>query len=198
MKIFRRGLLLAALLLAGGCVSVNYSLVPAGSVKVGSMTVTPAAGWNKAPGAVTVFARKESQVWTQDGILLDRLILIPDVAEGEALFKSADKGISLPVFKAGMLPNELVQLTESSLVKLLGEGSSVIKTDNVRPAKLGDQRAVLFDVIGTPAEGPMYRGVAASIVREDKLNMIIFLAAEPYYFEKHRAAVDAIISSARF
>jgi hypothetical protein len=198
MMNIRASFLLSALLLTGGCASVNYSLVPAEPVTVGSMTVTPAPGWNRAPGAITTFARPGSQVWTQDGPLLDRLLLIPDIAEGETLFKAPGKDVALPVFKAGMLPNELVQFTESSLVKLLGEGSSVIRTENVRPAKLGDQRAILFDVVGTPADGPLYRGMAASIVRDQKLNMIIFLAAEPYYYDKHKASVEGIFSSVRF
>jgi hypothetical protein len=174
--------------------------VPAADTTIGAITVTPAAGWNQVPRPYAPFARKGAQVWTHDGVLLDRLIIIPGVAEGETLFipsPAQKKGASLPVFKAGMLPNELVQFTESSLVKLLGEGSTVVTTSNLRPGKLGDQRAILFDLEGTPADGPAYRGLAASVVKDQQLNMILFIAADPHYFAKHKAAVEALIASAR-
>jgi hypothetical protein len=193
----------AMLVLAGGiagCVA-GFTAVPAADATVGTMTVTPSAGWNKVPPGFAPFARPGAQVWTQDGVLLDRFMLIPNVAEGETLFKAPPgqaKGASLPTFKADMLPNELVQFTESSLVKLLGEGSTSIKTGGLRPVTLGGQRAIQFDVAVTPQDGPAYRGLAVAAVRDRKLSMILFLAADPYYFDKHQPAVEALIASARF
>lgn len=191
------------LVLAGvtaGCVT-GFTAVPAADATVGTMTVTPSAGWNKVPPGFAPFARPGAQVWTQDGVLLDRFMLIPNVAEGETLFKAPPgkaKGASLPAFKADMLPNELVQFTESSMVKLLGEGSVTVTSSNLRPVTLGAERGIRFDLAVTPADGPAYRGTAAGVVRKDKLSMILFLAADPYYFDKHKPAVEALIASARF
>lgn len=195
-----RALGLVAALALGGCVA-GFTAVPVADATVGTITVTPAAGWNKVPPGFAPFARPGAQVWTQDGVLLDRFMLIPAVGEGETLFKvppSEKKGASLPVFKADMLPNELVQFTESSLVKLLGEGSTTVKTSGLRPVSLGGQRGIQFDLGVTPADGPAYRGVAAAAVKDKKLSMILFLAADPYYFDKHKPAVEALIASARF
>jgi len=178
-----------------GCVSIK--LQQPGPVKVGGLEVTPQESWNILPASLTPFARPESQVWTRDGVLLDRLIIIPGVPDGEPLFKEPDKAIVLPRFKRDMLPDEIVQLTESSLVKLLGEGDTVVKSANLRPSRFGEQRGVAFDLTATLTEGPVYRGVVGAFVAAERLNMILFMAAEPYYFDKHHAAAEGIIASAR-
>ena len=188
---------IAAALVLAGCVDLNYKLQTAGPATVGAITVSSEDSWNVMPTGFTPFARKEARVWTHDGPLLDRLMIIPSVSEGEALFKEPDKAVALPRFKADMLPDEIAQLTESSMVKFLGEGDAVVKASNLKPATFGGQRGITFDLTATPADGPAYRGMAGAFVVDKKLNLIIFIAAEPYYFEKHEAAARSVIASAR-
>jgi hypothetical protein len=197
MNMTQRILLLFSLLIAlGGCV-VPFTAVGPGPVTVSDMQVAPQSTWNQASAAQAAFARKESQVWTTDGLLLNRLILIPAVPEGEAIFSIASETIALPVFEADMLPNELEELTESSMVKLLGEGDSAVETENLRPLKFGEQRGVMFDFNARLTDGPDYRGVVGAFIQADKLYMIIYVGADPYYFEKGRDEAEAIIRSAR-
>jgi hypothetical protein len=165
-------------------------------VQVGAIEVTPNEAWNLLPAALAPFARPQSQVWTRDGVLLDRLMIIPGVAEGEAIFKEPDKTVALPHFKRDMLPDEIVQLTESSIVKLLGEGDTVVKTSNLKPGRFGEHRGLTFDLSATLTEGPAYKGIAAAFIEDDHLNMVLFVAAEPYYFDRNRAAAEAVIASA--
>jgi len=180
-----------------GCVNLNYKLQGAGPVAVGALQVDADSSWNVAPSAYTPFARKGAQVWTRDGLLLDRLIIIPGVADGEPIFVEKDKAVALPRFKADMLPDELVQLTESSMVKLLGEGGTVVQSSNLRPVKFGEQRGLMFDLVATPKDGPVYRGLGGAFIADRKLNLLLFMAAEPYYFDKHKAAAGSVIGSAR-
>ena len=194
LRRFLAPLVLAVLL--NGCVSA-YSLLGPGETEVGSLRVTADGSWNSASAMQTPYSRKGTQVWTRDGLLLDRLMIIPDIAPGEALFRSSAKDAALPVFRADMLPNEIAELVESSIVKVLGEGEAAVSTSNLRPQKFGEQRGALFDLDGQLSDGPNYRGVAGGFVANDRLYLVIFLAATPHYDEKHRDAAEAILRSAR-
>ena len=178
------------------CATVAYRQVLPGTTTLGAMQVTAGDGWNLASSAVTPIARPDSQTWTKDGLLLDRVILIPAVRDGESIFKSRDKGAALPLFRANMLPNELEELTGSTIVKLFGEGNAAVSTENLRPYKFGDNRGVMFDIRMAVTESPDYRGTVGASVVDQKLYMIIFFAATPYYYDKHKAAAEALIQSA--
>ena len=181
--------------LSAGCVTNTYTLVPTGTTQVGNLAVSPGLNWNLAPKIHTPIARRESQSWTRDGLNLNRLIVIPAVPDGEPIFKAPQKSAALPVFRTGMLPNEIVELAESSIEKLFGEGDSVIETDNLRPHRFGDQIGVLFDLRMSLATGPRYRGLVGSFAAADGLYLIIYLAADPHYYEKYRQEAEWIITN---
>jgi hypothetical protein len=186
-------LLLLATFSMGAC-ATGYREVLPGVNSAGQLQVTVAAGWNQAPALLTPSARRLSKTFTQDGLLLDRLILIPGVRDGETIFDS-DRSAALPLFRADMLPNELEELTESSILKLYGEGAATVSTENLRPHGFGSHSGVLFDIRAAVTESPDYRGLVAAIIAEEKLYMVMFLAADPYYFDKHIETVEAIINS---
>lgn len=178
-----------------GCVA-PYTLVSPGTVAVKDLTVQVGSGWNAAPSHQRAYARKDSVAWTNDGLLLDRLVIIPGVADGEPLLLAREKSTAMPVFRADMLPNEIEELMESSIVKFFGEGQAAVNTENLRPQRFGDNRGVLFDISATVTESPEYRGLVGAFIVDSKLYVMYFLAAEPYYFDKHFAAAEAIIKSA--
>jgi hypothetical protein len=185
-----------SLLMLGGC-AVPFTAVQPGPVAVADMEITPQSTWNQASSTMSPFARKDAQVWTHDGMLLNRLLIIPAVPEGEPIFRVPSETAALPVFRADMLPNEVEEMVESSMVKLLGEGESAVETSNLRPTKFGDRRAFMFDFVGKLTDGPDYKGVVGAAVVEDRLYLIVYFGADPYYFEKHRDEAEAIIRSAR-
>ena len=123
----RTTIILLLALFTSGCVTGYVAVVP-GTTAVEGLNVRPTTTWNAAPSMLTSNTRKGTQVWTRDGLLLDRIIIIPAVPDGETIFISRDKTAALPSFKADMLPNELEELTESSLVKFFGEGNAVVNT----------------------------------------------------------------------
>lgn len=190
-----RILAVAAVLILAACTTVSYRLVVPGVQTIGSLRITAGAGWNVAPTANTPAARSNSRTWTRDGLLLDRLIIIPAVADGEPLFVSRDKAIALPAFRPDMLPNEIEELVESSIVKFYGEGNATVSTSNLRPQPFGTHGGFLFDMEAAVTESPNYKGIAGAFIYEEKLYMSIFLAATPNYFDKHVADATAVIKS---
>lgn len=178
-----------------GCVS--YAAVGPGELTYNGLSLQTGDSWNQAPREFTPAARTESKVLTQNGTLLDRIMIIPAVPGGETLFRQLSKSQALPVFESNMLPNEIEELTESSIVKLFGEGGAVVETANLRPHRYGNNRGVLFDMDVTVSDGPDYKGFAGALVVTEKLYLIFFLGAEPYYYEKYRDEALKIIKNAR-
>jgi len=178
----------------GGCVA--YKGVAPGESNYGDLKVSTSQAWNQAPAALTPAARAGSKTWTQDGLLLDRLIIIPAVPDGESIFRVRSKNDALPVFEANMLPNEIEELTESSVTKLFGEGEVIVETRNLRPHKFGANAGFLFDLQVAVSDGPDYGGITGAFVANDKLYLLVYFGAQPYYFDKHRDEALAIIRSA--
>lgn len=196
MSAMRRTVLLLLLLPLGGCI-VPYSLVGAGNVSVGGLQLSPTQSWNLAPAATSPGSRKDAQVWTQDGLLLDRLMIIPGVPNGEGIVAQVRDDDAIPVFRANMLPNEIEELAESSIVKQFGEGSASVETSNLRPHRFGEHRGILFNMAVSVSGGPDYGGLAGSFIVDDRLYMLMFFGAQPYYYDKHLADAEAIITGAR-
>jgi hypothetical protein len=189
-------LLAAIIVLASGCAAQGYRLVDPGVNSLGPMQVTAGPGWNLAPSYATPGARQDTQTWTKDGLLLDRLMIIPAVGDGEPIFSSRDKSAALPPFRADMLPNELEELTKSTIVKMFGEGNAAVSTENLRPWGFAEHRGVMFDIRAAVTESPDYRGTVGALIVDKKLYMIMFLAATPHYYDKHKGEAEALIQSA--
>lgn len=199
MNAFQRSCCLASVaLLLTGCETMSYSLVPAGARQVGSLEFDVAGAWNAVPRSMTPAVRDDTQTWTRNGVLLDRFYVIPAVKEGQPLFRQHDQSEALPTFRAGMLPNELMELMESSVVKLFGEGNSVVSTANLRPYRFGQTPGTLFDFEATIINGPKYKGVVAMLKTGDELYVLIYMGADPYYFDKTLPDATTQIQSARF
>lgn len=193
----RRVAAVCVMAVLAGCASMAPRLQAPGPVQVGTLQLTAGERWNVLPNSWYSFLRKDAQIWTRDGDRLDRLLIIPAVPDGEPLFAESSKGIALPRFKADMLPDELTQLAESSLVKLFGEGSAVVKASRLRPMKFGERRGVTFELAATLTDGPAYRGLVGAFIADRQLSMLIFIAAEPYYYDRNRPAAESIIASLR-
>src|SRR5690606_3630152 len=117
---------LLLMLLLAGC-APHYSLVAPGAVSAQGLTAEPPKTWNKSP-----FSQgPRVALSTRDGEVLNQLFVIGDLNEGESLFKSPSKEVAMPTFSADMLPNDLVDLTVTSL-KLLYGGKLTVTASNLR------------------------------------------------------------------
>ncbi len=187
----------AALITLAGCVTISsWSLVTAGLNSIDTLRVDADSGWNRAPNMAYLGARENSQTWTKDGLLLDQLVFIPAVPDGESLLVSRNEGAALPVFRKDMLPNELEEMAEGTFVKLWGEGNAVLSTSNLRPHRFGEHPGIMFDFDARVTDSPDYKGIAGAFIVNETLYFIYYRAAHPYYFDKHRGAAEAVIMSA--
>jgi len=179
-----------------GCVA-GYTLVTPGINSAEDLQVSAGRGWNLAPPLASPGTPKGSQTWTQDGLLLNRLVIIPAIEDGETVLTSQAEDAALPAFRKDMLPNEIEELMESSLVKLWGEGNVTVGTANLRPQTYGDDRGLMFDIDVKLTDSPDYRGTVGAFVADEKLYTIWYIAAIPHYHDKHFASAESIIKSAR-
>ena len=193
--IYLRLLLIVSLSLLSGCAS--FVAVPPGESTHTGMTVTTGTTWNQLPANATFSSRVNTRQWTLDGLLLDRLILIPAIPPGEAVFRQQAGNDSLPLFSADMLPHEIQELVESSIVRLFGEGGAVVETSGLRPQRFGQDKGILFDLAVSVSDGPDYRGVTGALVVDDKLYLIVYLAVKTYYYDKHLNEALGVIKSLR-
>ena len=186
-----------AVLALGACVSTQYAAIPQGDVATRDLQMTTTDTlWNRAPQSMTAHLHSGSEMWTRDGPQLDRVLVLSSIGNGQTLFKSGSKSLVYPEFYSRMLPNEIVELNEASFAKLLGT-EVLVTSSNLRPKQLSGQRAAMFDLTVSSADGPTMLGRVASFVHDDRLFEIVYLAAELHYFDKHWAAVLALIESAR-
>ena len=188
-------LALIATMFISACVA--YSAVKPGTVEVGSLQLDPSMTWNAAPNVSAGYTNRQTQVWTRDGLLLNRIIIVPGVADGKSIFRQTDKSQALPVFESDMLANEIEELVESSIVKLFGEGQVAVRTEHLRPNRFGTNRGFMFDMVVSVSDGPDYRGLTGAFVHEQQLYLIMYFGAEPYYYEKRREEAESLIKSAR-
>jgi hypothetical protein len=178
-----------------GC-ATGFSLVTVGTVQVQDMHVRAGSGWNRAATTFTPYARSGTETWTKDGMLLDRLVLSPAIPDGQPIIISRNRAAALPVFRSGMLPNEIEELVESSVVKLFGEGRAVVSTANLRPHRYGEIAGIRFDIDVTVTDSPPYRGTVGAFIATDRLYLVYFLGAMPHYYHKHIEEASAVIGSA--
>lgn len=181
---------LIALLIAG-CVA--FAAVGPGPVKVGDvMTVSLDGKWNRAP---SMFAPPKGEVWTAEGIPVDRLTFFVGLAENDALYRSqsADEK-KLPKFRAGMHPNEIVEFYEAYAT---ADGSSftLIKLE---PASFVGADGFRFEFQAVrKSDEVRLAGVGYGALRGGKLYMMVYTAPRIHFFPSYLPRVEAIARSAR-
>ena len=183
--------ILLPLILVTGC--MTYSLAPAGSKTVKGIQVNSLSDWNKSP-----FSRgSNTEVWTKDGHVLNEIMFVGGVENGKPLFKNYNKELPMPEYQQGMLPNELAELITTSLKNANG-GEIRIKATDLRPQRVGENLGVRFGLNWFTTNGLAKRGEAVAVPNENKLNIIIFTAADIHYYQKDAEEIDQMFSSMAF
>lgn len=169
-----------------------YSLVRANSpAKLNGFSVTPGEEWSKAsykmgPKAVT---------WTSNGEVLDQLILIGDINNGESLFKNTNKDLPMPSFSSDMLPFDVETLVKTSL-KNTASGEIDVKTENLQPADFGNVSGFRFNISFFTANGLLKTGDVLGAVKDGKLYLMIYAAADMHYYKTRLPEVEKVFASA--
>lgn len=174
--------------------SVSYVVQQAGPLTSQSLVVDLDRGWNRVGGQP--YMPTGGKVFSQDGILLDRLLLIPGIPPGDVVFKLAGD-VQQRAVRANLRVDEVAELVEDSVHKLLGEGQATLAVTRVEPASFAGNAGVRLEFAGAVQGGTDYLGRAGAFMHDNKLYAVIHLAALPYYADRHRDRAWAVIASAR-
>ena len=180
--------LLLFVTLMSGC--VQYSLVPAGPQTVKGLSFQSQTDWNKSPFNLG----SNTEVWTQDGQLLNEIIFVGGVETGDSIFRASNRELPMPTYDATMLPNEITELVETSLKNYYG-GQVVINSTNLRPQQVGDLTGFRFGLSFFTLEGLLKKGEVLALPQNDSLNLVIFMAAEIHYYDKSLTEIDQLFDS---
>lgn len=197
MRIGRLGLIAAALSLAG-CLG-SYALVPpqtSVAVADSPLRVTPGLAWNRAPAPAG--PGKSAELWTRDGALLNELTFYGGIADGKPLFREVDKRERpLPRFRSTMLPQEIVELVESSY--RVASGSPAFTVARLEPMIFAGRPGFRFDYeFVLQGDEVKRKGRATGAVIDGRLYLMTFEAPAIHYFGRDIAEYERIVASAKF
>jgi hypothetical protein len=180
------GAFTAALLLAG-CAGVD--LVQAGKpADLGDgISVVPGTAWARVhtPGTDPIF--------TIDGIGLGELHAYTGIDPGKPIFSVS--GVSdkdLAAYTKGMLPNEVMDLLVGNMSK---SGAQNVHASNLAPAKFGSGNGFRFDIAYVNANGLDMQGEALIAERTGKLDVLLFVAPQEYYFARRKPDVEQLFAT---
>ena len=174
----KRLLIIISALLLSGC--NQYALVKPEPVKVKGITVSPASPWNSAPSTDSIGGRP---TWTSDGVVLNSVTFFPAIKDGKPLFNSSRKE-QFPIFTADMLPNEIVEIVESSIAKKLG--ATISGRSGLKPLMIDSNQGFQcnFDFVIVGDEVPR-RAFVAGAVKGEVLYLMFYQATSLYYYDKY-------------
>jgi hypothetical protein len=153
------------------------------------IAVAPQVMWAKPTGSGISDA-----VWTIDGFGLNELHFMLNKKPGDALFNvRGDEKKDFPVMKKDMLPNDAMDLVVNSMTHLK---NNQVRASNLAPAAFGAPNAGFrFDLNYVNADGLEMRGMALGSQHGDRLDMLLFIAPNEYYFGKLQDTVDRLFQS---
>lgn len=187
MKKFWTGLAMASALAASGCAGVD--LVAAGRpFDLGDgVSVVPTTAWAR------VHAPASGSLLTIDGVGLGEVHYYTGVAPGKPVYSIAGVSDSeLGVFKQDMLPNDTMELLVANLSKA---GNQNVRTSNLRPTKFGTANGFRFDLSFVTKEGLNMKGEALLAQRGGKLDVLLFMAPDEYYFARRQPDVEQLFAT---
>ena len=168
-----------------GCTG-GYALVGPGRTQIGDeFSVGPNMAWSHARDG-------ERHLWTINGLELDAIWFYAGIKDGEALIVDVGADEDVPRFDAGMRPNEVMELILDSLGRT---GAIHVEGTGLRPAKFGTMKGYRFELTLQTHEGLIKRGMAIGTIREQKLQLIVYLAADMYYYDKYLDEAERIFAS---
>jgi hypothetical protein len=175
------------MILLAGC--AGQALVQPGTARVDGLVLPTSKAWSQR-------GFKGERQWTVDGPLLNALEIYTGVEPGELLFDlPAAKRREGIRYRADMSDLEVQELVADGL---LAAGVVDVQLVELKPARLGDAPAIRFELSFANAAGLRYRALALASQAGGELTLLLYYAPAEYYFDRDRAAVEAIFERARW
>lgn len=188
MRLPRRAALPLLFLLLSGCAAI--SLVPAGRQEVGVLAIQPEAAWNR----MEMMGNSNSQVWTRNGVALDRLMIVQGLAEGGTLPGTARPGQAIPTFRAAMAPEEVAEMVLASFAAQAG--ASGFELTGIQPASFAGRPGFRFTYRFVGLADVSNDGVAVGAVVGGRLFLVSFSGTRLHHFRVLLPEVDRMIGRA--
>jgi len=197
MKNYATTVLGVSILLAliAACATNQYVSVVPGVTSFGQMRVTIGEGWLRAPASLIPEELSLSRTLTRENLEQDRLMIIPGVSDGEAIFQDRNDASSLPFFAENMNPEQIAAMVGQSMQRTLWNGNATVAIKDARDHGYHGIAGFVFDLEVNMSSGPDHKGAAGGFVYEDRLYVIIYSAEYPEYFDRRIDDVRHLIDS---
>ena len=183
----------ALLLLAMIAACQPYTLVKSGvrTPVADGMTVAPQKSWNQLGAQFTGGLNDHVEVWTADSQILNELVFVGGLDDGEKLFRNA---ASAPAFSADAT---VVDLADFARKTLAASAQSTPKELETKPIQFLGNDGVQTEFDLPYKDGTPGRALAAAAIKNGKLYMIIWRAVGDLYYNGRKSEVEEIIKTAR-
>ena len=189
-RILLRAFALLLLLALAGCAG-NRLLKANTGVEVFDMQLDTGLDWAR-------IKRPRQELWTIDGMPLNRFVIISGIKPDEHVFLLAHERKHRPDgpwYRPGMRPDEIRDVVLDALRQ---GGWSNVQSSNFRPANFGGVAGLRFDAMMTEQNGLIYKGTFGAAERNGRLTQFFWMAPAEYYYDRDVAAVNKMIDSIRF
>jgi hypothetical protein len=183
--------LLACAWLASCASGPGGKLQAKGTSTVFDMTIDTSLDWARMKS-------RRQELWTIDGVALNRLIIFSNVKPNEHVFQMLRERKSRPDgpwYRPGMRLDEMEKLVADGLADQHWAG---VETHNLRPHNFGAVEGVRFDLELINPSGLIYQGTAAVAERDERLTVLVWMAPREHYYGRDVAAVNAMLDGMRF
>lgn len=183
----RKGFILVCVLFLTAC--QNYSLVKTEQISVEGISLLPSGGWNTVP---TYHTFNGVPTWTADGTYLNAIMFFSNVKDGNPLVKSSGEE-SFPNYSKTMLPNEVMELTKTTFAKLFA--TTISDEGEITPYKTDSGMGFQFSFKFADQDGLTRKILATSQVKDKKLYMIVYYAADMHFYQKDLLNVQKMMKT---
>ncbi len=168
----------------------QHTVVESGQQTIDSFLVQTSNQWNLIPRQ---FSTAGLPTWTVDGGSLNSLTFISEIKDGETLFPNTDKK-KFDTFNKDMLPTELVELVESTL--LLSYNAKVTNKGQLKPIKIGGSQGFDFEFEFVGDDEITRKAYVAAAIKNEQLHLILFQATKIHYYDELIDSVKYIVNTA--
>lgn len=178
-----------------GCMAPQYTLVPAGKVRIGAshLQVTPGIPWNRVPPAGD--QRRWQTVWTQYGPLLDTVSLVGGLPDGEAIIIGHEGDpVPVPEFDAAMSSQDLVSMMQTMY---RARGIETFESEPATATAFLGGDGVRFEFHYSSTDSPTRRGVCVMRIVDRKLYALALDAESTHYFGALSPEFEKLVATAR-
>ena len=171
-----------------GC--AQYTAIDNSPQQIKGITVTPSNEWNKVPSAHSFGG---APTWTQDGVSLNTISFLSNIKDGEAIVR-VTKNDEYPVFRADMLPTELVELIETTIVKV--SQGRILSSGQLQPRTIDSNMGFEYTFEYVAQDDLPRKVYVVAVIKNEQMHAILYQAARLHYYDSGFDSVRRLISTA--